>query len=99
MFDGFVDTVSNGVVSGWAINLSQPEQKVALEVRAGTQVVARGCSGEYRPDVAAAGYPSSHGGFSIRLPADITEGFSVTIANSPESLHNAGIWRQGWHCV
>jgi hypothetical protein len=99
MFDGFVDAVHDGVVSGWAVNLSQPEQNVALEVRAGTRVIARGCSGEYRPDVADAGYPSSHAGFTIRLPADIAEGFSVTIANSPEGLHNAGIWRQGWHCA
>ena len=56
MFDGFVDAVHNGVVSGWAVNLSHPEQQVALEVRVGAQVVACGHSGEYRPDVASAGY-------------------------------------------
>jgi len=99
MFDGFVDAVHNGVVSGWAVNLSHPEQQVALEVRVGAQVVARGHSGEYRPDVASAGYPTSYAGFSIPMPADITDGFHVTIANSTESLHNAGIWRQGWHCA
>jgi hypothetical protein len=99
MFDGFVDTVHGGVVSGWAVNLTHPEQAVALEVRAGTQVVAHGRSGEYRPDVANAGYPSSHAGFSIPLPADIPDGFHVTIENSTESLQNAGIWRQGWHCA
>ncbi|CAD6524580.1 hypothetical protein LMG28140_01644 [Paraburkholderia metrosideri] len=99
MFDGFVDAVHNGVVSGWAVNLSHPEQQVALEVRVGAQVVACGHSGEYRPDVASAGYPTSYAGFSIPMPADITDGFHVTIANSTESLHNAGIWRQGWHCA
>ncbi|SIT36218.1 conserved hypothetical protein [Paraburkholderia ribeironis] len=99
MFDGFVDVVRDGVVSGWAVNLSRPEQNVHLEVRAGSQVVASGCSGEYRPDVANAGYPSSHAGFSIPLPADVRDGFHVTIANSTESLHNAGVWQQGWHCA
>lgn len=99
MFEGFVDTVRNGVVSGWAVNLTRPEQKVPLEVRIGKEVVASGWSGEYRPDVADAGYPSSHAGFSIPLPASIQDGFHVAIANSPESLHNAGIWRQGWHCA
>jgi hypothetical protein len=99
MFDGFVDAVHDGVVSGWAVNLSQPEQKVELEVRVGTQVVAHGFSGEPRPDVAGSGYPNYYAGFSIPLPDAIADGFSVTIANSTESLHNAGVWRQGWHCA
>jgi hypothetical protein len=98
LFDGFVDTVSDGKVSGWAINLSQPERQVPLEVRVGAQIVATGRSGEPRPDVASAGYPSSNSGFSIPLPDGIPEGFCVTIANSTERLHNAGTWRQGWHC-
>jgi hypothetical protein len=99
LFDGFVDTVRDGVVSGLAVNLSRPEQSVPLEVRVGTEVVASGWSGEHRPDVANAGYPNSHTGFSIPLPAGISDGFHVAISNSPESLHNAGIWRQGWHCA
>ncbi|CAB3783053.1 hypothetical protein LMG27177_01416 [Paraburkholderia fynbosensis] len=99
MFEGFVDTVHNGAVTGWAVNLSRPEEKVPLEVRLGDEVVARGWSGESRPDVAGAGYPSAHSGFSIPLPAHVQGGFHVAIANSPESLNNAGIWRQGWHCA
>jgi hypothetical protein len=99
MFDGFVDTVRDGAVSGWAVNLSRPEQRVPLEIRVGSEVVASGWSGEHRPDVASAGYASSHAGFSIPLPAGILDGFHVTIANSPDSLHNAGTWRQGWHCA
>ncbi|ADG14697.1 conserved hypothetical protein [Paraburkholderia atlantica] len=98
LFDGFVDTVGDGVVRGWAINLSQPERQVPLEVRIGAQIVATGLSGEPRPDVASAGYPSSNSGFSITLPDGIPEGFCVTIADSTERLHNAGTWRQGWHC-
>ncbi|EDZ97777.1 conserved hypothetical protein [Burkholderia sp. H160] len=98
LFDGFVDTVNDGRVSGWAVNLSRPERQVPLEVRVGAQIVATGCSGEPRPDVASAGYPSAHSGFSIALPNGIPDGFRVTIANSTESLHNAGTWRQGWHC-
>jgi hypothetical protein len=98
LFDGFVDTVRDGMVCGWAVNLSEPERQVPLEVRVGTQIVATGFSGEPRPDVASAGYPSARSGFAIQLPDGIPEGFRVTIANSTESLHNAGTWRQGWHC-
>ncbi|CAB3780834.1 hypothetical protein LMG28614_01099 [Paraburkholderia ultramafica] len=99
LFEGFVDTIRDGVVSGWAVNLSRPDQRVPIEVRVDREVVASGWSGEPRPDVANAGYPSSHAGFSIPLPAGISDGFHVAISNSPESLHNAGIWRQGWHCA
>ncbi|MCC8401250.1 chondroitin 4-O-sulfotransferase [Paraburkholderia sp. MMS20-SJTN17] len=98
LFDGFVDTVRDGAVYGWAVNLSEPERQVPLEVRVGTQIVATGLSGDPRPDVASAGYPSSRSGFSIALPGGMPDGFRVTIANSTESLHNAGTWRQGWHC-
>ncbi|WP_233800132.1 hypothetical protein [Paraburkholderia sp. HP33-1] len=51
-----------------------------------------------RADVAGAGYPSLQSGFSISLPDGIPDGFRATAANSTESLHNAGTWRQGWHC-
>ncbi|WP_144108583.1 sulfotransferase family 2 domain-containing protein [Paraburkholderia sp. BCC1886] len=98
-YEGHVDTVQNGAVSGWAVNLSQPEASVPLEVRAGARVVACGWSGESRPDVARAGFPSAQVGFSIPLPADLTDTFQVAIAGSPESLSNAGPWRQGWHCA
>lgn len=99
MFEGFVDRVQDGVVSGWAVNFSRPEEQVPLEVRVGNEVIASGWSGEPRPDVAGAGYPSAHAGFSIPLPPHVRDGFHIAIANSPESLHNAGIWRQGWHCA
>ncbi|CAB3637862.1 hypothetical protein LMG27174_00260 [Paraburkholderia rhynchosiae] len=99
MYDGFVDSVRDGVVSGWAVNLSHPEEKVLLDVRIGREVIASGLSGEHRPDVANAGYPSAHAGFSIALPPGAPDGFHVAVANSAERLHNAGVWRQGWHCV
>ncbi|MEC5407863.1 chondroitin 4-O-sulfotransferase [Paraburkholderia sp. MPAMCS5] len=99
MYDGFVDSVRDGVVSGWAVNLSRPEEKVLLEVRVGADVIASGLSGEHRPDVANAGYPSAYAGFSIALPSDAPDGFHVALAHSAERLHNAGVWRQGWHCV
>ncbi|AXF07040.1 chondroitin 4-O-sulfotransferase [Paraburkholderia graminis] len=99
MYDGFVDSVHDGVVSGWAVNLSRPEQKVLLEVRVGSDVIASGWTGEQRPDVASAGYPSAHAGFSIALPPDAPDGFHVAVADSAERLHNAGVWRRGWHCA
>ncbi|MGN8112260.1 hypothetical protein ACTJLB_30150 [Paraburkholderia sp. 22098] len=99
MYDGFVDSVRDGIVSGWAVNLSHPEQKVSLEVRIGNEVIARGSSGGDRPDGAQAGYPSAYAGFSIALPPGAADGFRLALADSAERRHNAGVWRQGWHCV
>ncbi|MEX3764880.1 chondroitin 4-O-sulfotransferase [Paraburkholderia phenoliruptrix] len=76
MHDGFVDSVRDGIVSGWAVNLSRPEQTVSLEVRIGHEVIARGSSGEHRPDVAQAGYPSATPAFPslcrLARPTDFT---------------------------
>jgi hypothetical protein len=98
LFDSFVDVVADGMVLGWAANLSRPEKQVPLKVRVGEQMIATGYSGESRPDVASAGYPTAHSEFAIHLPDGIPEGFCVTIANSTERLRNAGTWRQGRHC-
>jgi hypothetical protein len=99
MHDGFVDAVRDGVVSGWAVNLHHPEEKVLIEVRVGDEVVATGWSGAHRPDVREAGYGTAYAGFSIPLPDQALDGFHVTIAHSHEPLHNGGTWRQGWHAA
>jgi hypothetical protein len=99
MHYGFVDAVSDGMVSGWVVNLSRPEERVLIEVSVGTDVIASGWNGLHRPDVSSAGYPSSYTGFSIPLPAGAPTGFHVGVANSQESLLNAGVWRKGWYCA
>lgn len=99
MYDGFVDVVRDGTVSGWVVNLSQPDQSVLIEIRVGDDVVAHGWSGEHRPDVFAAGYRTSRSGFAIRLPESALGGFDVAIAGSSETLQNSGTWQQGWHCA
>ncbi|MFM0219987.1 hypothetical protein [Paraburkholderia caledonica] len=91
MYDGFVDSVRDGIVSGWAVNLSRPEQSVRLEVRVGSKIIASDSTGEHRPDVASAGYPSAYAGFSIALPPDAPDGFHVAVADSAERLHDAGV--------
>jgi hypothetical protein len=99
MHYGFVDAVSDEMVSGWVVNLSRPDERVLIEVTVGADVVASGWNGLHRPDVSGAGYPSSHTGFSIPLPRGTPDGFHVGVANSQESLLNAGVWRKGWHCA
>ncbi|MFM0264748.1 chondroitin 4-O-sulfotransferase [Paraburkholderia sediminicola] len=97
MYDGFVDSVDDGVVSGWIFNLSHPEKKVPVEILVGDRVVASGLSGGHRPDLPGAGYPTANAGFSIQLPESAMGGFRVAVAGSSEMLHGTGTWRCGWH--
>ncbi|MET3244379.1 hypothetical protein ABIE53_001124 [Burkholderia sp. OAS925] len=46
MYDGFVDSMRDGVVSSSAVNLSRPERKVLLEGRIGREVIASGWTGD-----------------------------------------------------
>lgn len=97
MYDGFVDSVENGVVSGWIINLSHPEKKVPVEICVGDRVVASGLTGGHRPDLPEVGYPTGDAGFSIQLPESAMGAFRVAVAGSSDMLHGTGAWRRGWH--
>ncbi|WP_233800170.1 chondroitin 4-O-sulfotransferase [Paraburkholderia sp. HP33-1] len=99
LFDGFVDVVRDDMVLGWAVNLSDPEKRVPIEIWVQGKRVAMTLTGEQRPDVAAAGYPTDHCGFAVQLPDEAREGFSVTIGGSAQTLQRAGTWQQGWHMV
>lgn len=97
LYDGFVDSVDNRVVSGWVVNLSHPEKKVLVDICIGDRVVASGLSGGYRPDLLEVGYPTSDAGFSIQLPEAAVGRFRVAVAGSSEMLHGTGTWQHAWH--
>ncbi|PRF68730.1 chondroitin 4-O-sulfotransferase [Burkholderia multivorans] len=102
LYEGFVDHVDSRTVRGWAVNLARPEAAVNIEVWAGERIVARGSTGQPRPDVEAAGYAGAGAsGFAISLPADIdtNDGLRIEIAQTSERLNGAGTWRNRWHCA
>jgi hypothetical protein len=96
MFAGFVDSINDEKISGWAINLTDPEKKVLIEVISGNEVVASSWTGKERVDVANAGYPTSKGGFEISLSTLIPAEFNIVINSSHEILRNGGVWTHGW---
>jgi hypothetical protein len=97
LYDGVVDTVDNNEVRGWAVNLGDPARPVPIEILMQGKVAATGLTGDLRPDVAAAGYATDLSGFTVRLPQDAQDGFTVAIGGSTQSLRSSGIWRRGWH--
>ncbi|RQR58357.1 chondroitin 4-O-sulfotransferase [Burkholderia sp. Bp9125] len=102
LYEGFIDSVDIHSARGWAVNLTRPEAIVDIEVWAGDTIVARGSTGEARPDVEGAGYAgASASGFTIQLPKhiDMSSGLRIEIAHTPERLQRAHTWRNGWHCA
>ncbi|HDR8947297.1 TPA: sulfotransferase family 2 domain-containing protein [Burkholderia vietnamiensis] len=101
LYEGFVDHVDDCMVRGWAVNLTKPDAVVDIEVWADDTIVARGATGEPRPDVESAGYKGAGAsGFTIQLPPQIntSRGIRIEIAQTAERLNGAGMWRNKWHC-
>lgn len=66
---GCIDGLTAGVIFGWAVDPDQPDAPVEVEILQGETRVGVGQTSLPRPDVAAAGFRSTHAGFRIRLEA------------------------------
>jgi hypothetical protein len=64
---GFVDSIVDGVVSGWAMDVADRARPVMLEVLAGELIVAVVAADRYRADVASTG-TTGRQGFIACLP-------------------------------
>ncbi|ABD89747.1 sulfotransferase family 2 domain-containing protein [Rhodopseudomonas palustris] len=95
---GFVDDVSNGVVTGWAVNLEAPGERLLIEIRSAAEVIATGWTDLPRPDVSQAGFGNGGSGFSIKLPEGFSDDFVVGIRGAFDGLQHAGPWKLGWNC-
>ena len=91
---GFVDSVEPGVISGWAVNLRQPLERVSLDLLMDGQVVQTVTANQPRPDLAVHGLGDGHSAFRIDLPPDkafkqarqmsvMVSGTQMELCNSP----------------
>jgi hypothetical protein len=79
MLSFYLDTLSPGVVNGWAFD-SDKSDCVAIEVRCGDSIVAAGTTGVMRPDVAKAfpTHPAAlRSGFNLTYPRDALNRFGA----------------------
>ena len=67
---GFVDLATPGQVCGWALDSSNPEEPVALEVLVDGIAIACVLANGYRADLRRAGIGSGCHGFALALPAE-----------------------------
>lgn len=66
--DGRVEGTPGGVVTGWAWNPSDPEERVIVEVWVNRVPVAGGVADQHAPGLAKAGIGDGHHAFAIALP-------------------------------
>lgn len=92
---GYVERVADGAITGWAADLGDPKQRLALELIAGETVVARALADQYRKDAAAAGLGEARVGFRFAIPApertDAEQSLGVVLAGTRTHLVNSPI--------
>jgi GT2 family glycosyltransferase/spore maturation protein CgeB len=67
-FRGFVERVSHDAVSGWAVDLQQPERRVEVELLIDGAVIASTKANLFRSDLAVLGFGQSDYAFRFQLP-------------------------------
>lgn len=91
---GSVDSISGGVVAGWAFNESESATPLNIQVIYKDKVVAQGCANQYRKDLDDAAFANPKCGFYIPLPSSIKVGrikVSVRELSSQTQLSNSPI--------
>lgn len=91
--EGVLDTVDDGLVTGWAYNPNNPSDKVLLEVtykNETTEVIANA----FRADLQAAGKGDGHHAFSVAVKADPVELGPVSVRILATGQHLQGSPRQ-----
>ncbi|HVU02810.1 MAG TPA: hypothetical protein VHE30_13715 [Polyangiaceae bacterium] len=83
-YEGFLDGVHHGRVSGWARDKAHPERRVRVVVRDYDTPVAEGLADLPRPDVASDGKGDGRYGFSLPLPVTLLDGGIHNLYVTPE---------------
>ncbi|MBU3574771.1 hypothetical protein [Polynucleobacter sp. UK-Mo-2m-Kol15] len=96
LFVGVVDSVTENNIFGWAINLSNPAEKVELILVVDSKIVSSATTGISRPDVASAGYASQYTGFVMKLPNPTPKSFDVILVKTGLKLDRYQ-WKNDWH--
>ena len=79
-FTGFFDGVNGPFVTGWVVDMRNPDQPVRVEAVHDGRVIGSGLASLYRDDVEKAGLPTARCGFRFLLERPVTELFETDIA-------------------
>jgi GT2 family glycosyltransferase/glycosyltransferase involved in cell wall biosynthesis len=87
---GYLESVENGLVYGWAFDEDDPERRLAVNISIDDRQVLIADADEYRADLAAAGIGDGFHAFRVALPASLIRSgclisATVGMANQPLS--------------
>ena len=93
-YAGFVDSVTPGLISGWAMHLRQPTERVSLDLLIDGEVIDTVVADQPRPDLAAHGLGDGFSAFEIAIKPDkafqqprqvsvVVSGTHLELCNSP----------------
>src|SRR4051812_20379045 len=68
---GFVDSLIEGTLHGWAWAPSRPAELVMVDLFDDTQLITTVRADRFRPDLLAAGIGDGSHSFEVRLPEDL----------------------------
>ncbi|WP_128545721.1 CotH kinase family protein [Larkinella soli] len=100
-YEGYLNTASCSVISGWAWDSKRPKAFVVVEILDGQNVAAMAIADIYRQDLKTAGKGNGIHGYSLALPDKFkdnkphnisvrVQGSSYILKNSPKSITCAG---------
>lgn len=69
-----IDRLDRNEISGWIIDLSDPDRKVQLELLVNGELVCRIAADQFRPDLKNDGRGDGHAGFTIRPISSLMAG-------------------------
>ncbi len=78
-YAGYVDSTEGVAVTGWAVDLTHPDQAVKVEMRVNGRAVAHSVARDPRPDLLELGFGNGHSAFQIAYPRDLPRDRDLTI--------------------
>jgi hypothetical protein len=86
LYDGHVEHIKDGLLTGWVWSPTFPDHRVAVELWEGERRIDRAHASDYREDLARAGKGNGSCGFRLELPLSLLDdhlhSLSVRVENS-----------------
>jgi hypothetical protein len=77
--DGRVESIGDGLVTGWAWDSDRPRARVTVRVKAGDRLLGRGRANRHAPGLADQGIGDGRHGFAVPVDEADADGGSITV--------------------
>jgi hypothetical protein len=89
---GYLDSVINDLVKGWAVNTDDPDNPAMLDVVIDDEVIGETTADQFRDDLQRSGIRDGYAGFSFVIPLNYYDGqehrVSIVLRHNREALRH-----------